>query len=138
MKRLSFLAIFGLILATPSNSHAFLIGAATAAHQVEGGNTNNDWYLWEKAGKTKELAGIAVDHYHRYEEDFELAKTLGHNVHRLSIEWSRVEPKAGVFSEEEFIHYRKVLTALKKRDIQVVLHARRPSRPKTQRCNRGR
>jgi len=105
----------------PSNSHAFLIGAATAAHQVEGGNYNSDWYLWEKAGKTKDLAGIAVDHYHRYEEDFNLAQSLQHNVHRLSIEWSRVEPKEGLFDEQEFTHYRNVLLALQKRNIKVVL-----------------
>ena len=121
MRHFPLLFILTISLFLTTNSHAFLIGAATAAHQVEGGNTSNDWYLWEKAGKTKELAGLAVDHYHRYEEDFDLAKSLGHNAHRLSIEWSRVEPSPGVFNEEEFAHYRKVLLALKKRDLKVVL-----------------
>ncbi len=117
----SLFLLSGLTFTTPTSAHPFLIGAATAAHQVEGGNTNNDWYLWEKAGKTKDLSGIAVDHYHRYEEDFNLAKSLGHNVHRLSIEWSRVEPEPGTFNEQEFHHYRNVLLALKKRNIKVVL-----------------
>lgn len=104
-----------------SLSHAFLIGAATAAHQVEGGNANNDWYLWEKAKNTKELSGIADDHYHRYEQDFDLAQELKHNAHRLSIEWSRVEPEPGVYNEKEFKHYRNVLLALKKRNLKVIL-----------------
>ena len=120
----------------------FLWGAATAAHQVEGG-TNNDWTQWEKdnaerlakeaPGKwqpwQKEkfpemldpknyISGLACDHYHRFEEDFDLAKSLGHNAHRFSIEWSRIEPEEGKFDEKEIEHYRKVLQALKARGIE--------------------
>ena len=60
----------------------FLWGAATSSHQVEGGNTNNDWYLWEKDGKTKELSGRAAGHYELYEKDFQMAQELGHNACR--------------------------------------------------------
>jgi beta-glucosidase len=62
-------------------------------------------------------AGDSTDHYHRYEEDFDLAKSLGHNVHRISIEWSRIEPKEGEFDHKELDHYRDVLIALQKRNI---------------------
>jgi len=72
----------------------FLWGAATSAYQVEGGIENNDWVKDYPAGK-------ACDQYNRYEEDFDLAKQLGHNAHRFSIEWSRIEPKEGEFSEKE-------------------------------------
>ncbi len=98
----------------------FLWGAATAAYQVEGGNSRADWWAWEpRAGK--EPSGEACRHYDLYELDFELAQNLGHNAHRLSIEWSRVEPEQGKFSEEALAHYRKVLQALRTRGIEPVV-----------------
>ncbi len=105
----------------------FLWGAATAAHQVEGGNRNNDWWEWEhRGGKIADgtTSEIACDQYNRYEEDFDLARELGHNAHRLSLEWSRIEPQQGVFSSEALAHYRRVLEALRERDIEplVTLH----------------
>jgi len=94
----------------------FLWGAATASYQVEGFNENTDWAKAGKEGKVP-CAGRLADHYHRYEEDFDIAKELGHNAHRFSIEWSRIEPQEGVFDEGEIEHYRQVLRALKKRGI---------------------
>ncbi|MDO8504832.1 MAG: glycoside hydrolase family 1 protein [Candidatus Liptonbacteria bacterium] len=124
----------------------FYFGAATSAHQVEGGN-HNDWTEWENknalrlaslaqgkpwpdyilnppAGGPNPLepanyiSGVACDHYNRYEEDFDIAKRLGHNAHRFSIEWSRVEPEEGKWNEKEIEHYRKVLGALRARGIE--------------------
>lgn len=94
----------------------FYWGAATASYQVEGFNENCDW---AKAAKERNvpMAGRLADHYHRYEEDFDIAKELGHNAHRFSIEWGRIEPQEGVFDEVEIEHYRAVLKALKKRGI---------------------
>lgn len=94
----------------------FWWGAATASYQVEGFNENCDWAKAGKEGKVP-TAGRLADHYHRYEEDFDIAKELGHNAHRFSIEWGRIEPREGVFDQEEIEHYRKVLKALKKRKI---------------------
>lgn len=94
----------------------FLWGAATSSYQVEGGIYNNDWALAAKSGRIMP-AGLATDHYHRYEEDFDLAKLLGHNGHRLSIEWARIEPEPGFFDKKEIEHYRSVLKALNKRGI---------------------
>lgn len=100
--------------------NGFLWGTATSSYQVEGGNINNDWYLWEQA-ETRiadgSRCGPACDHYHLYESDFDIAKGLGHNAHRLSLEWSRIEPKQGEWNEEAIDHYRKVLSALKQRGI---------------------
>ncbi|MBI2039855.1 glycoside hydrolase family 1 protein [Candidatus Microgenomates bacterium] len=99
----------------------FLWGAATSAHQVEGNNVHNDWWAWEQ-GKPFDLrSGQACDQYHLYEQDFDLAKSLNHNAHRLSIEWSRIEPHEGQFNEKEIEHYKKVLKALKQRGFTVML-----------------
>jgi beta-glucosidase len=94
----------------------FLWGAATASYQVEGFNENTDWAKAAKEGRVPP-AGRLADHYHRYEEDFDITKELGHNAHRFSIEWARIEPQEGVFDEKEIEHYRDVLKALKKRGI---------------------
>lgn len=91
----------------------FLWGSATAAYQVEGGIDNVDWAAAARKGQVP-VCGRAADHYHRYEEDFTIAKELGHNCHRISIEWARIEPEEGKFDEEAIEHYRQVLAVLRK------------------------
>lgn len=91
----------------------FLWGTATSAYQVEGG-IKNDWS--EKGGKFD--AGIACDHYNRFEEDFDLAKKMNNNAHRFSISWARIEPEEGKFSQKEIEHYRKVILALRERGLE--------------------
>lgn len=83
----------------------FLWGTATSAYQVEGGIKNNDWIKFYDAGR-------ACDHYHRFKEDFDLAKSLGQNAHRFSIEWARIEPEEGKFNQKELEHYQQVVSAL--------------------------
>jgi beta-glucosidase len=104
----------------------FLWGTATAAHQVEGNNTNNDWWEWEQTCHLKdcEKSLDAVDHYRRYESDLDIAQDLKMNVYRMSVEWARLEPTLGVFSQEEFDHYRAVLKATRARGMKtmVTLH----------------
>jgi len=123
----------------------FFWGSATSAHQVEGGNFN-DWSEWEKenaarlaaqAAKRSEpwpdyilsrypnplepenyISGRACDHYSRFEEDFDILKSLGQNAHRFSIEWSRIEPEEGKFNQEAIEHYRKVILVLRVRGIE--------------------
>lgn len=89
----------------------FLIGAATAAHQVEGNNIHSDYWAQEHMEYTSfnEPSGAACDHYNRYEEDIRLMAEAGLNAYRFSIEWARIEPQPGVFDENEIAHYRKVL-----------------------------
>lgn len=111
-------------LAFPS---AFRFGAACAAHQVEGGQTNS-WTWWETLPQledhTVEPSGMAVDHYNRFEEDLDLAQSMGLDTFRFSIEWSRIEPVRGQYDEDEIAHYRAVFEALKARGItpSVTLH----------------
>ncbi len=102
----------------------FLWGASTSAHQVEGNNIHNDWWAWEQAGRVKEPSGLACDHYRRFKEDFDLAASLGHNTHRFSIEWSRVEPVEGRWNDEALAHYAEAVRALRERRLEpiVTLH----------------
>ncbi|MEM4447334.1 MAG: family 1 glycosylhydrolase [Candidatus Jordarchaeales archaeon] len=102
----------------------FLWGCAVSAHQVEGNNTNNNWWKWEQEGHTLDKSGKACDHYNRYKKDLDIAKSLNLNTFRTSIEWSRIEPKEGVWSEKEIKHYRKVLEAMRERGLtpMITLH----------------
>lgn len=95
----------------------FLWGASTAAYQVEGGIDNTDWAKAAREGKVPPC-GKATDHYNRFEADFDIAKSLGHNAHRFSVEWARIEPEEGKFDEKEIEHYRAVLRALRDRGIE--------------------
>jgi beta-glucosidase len=99
----------------------FLWGAATSSHQVEGQNTNSDWWAWEHSGRVAEPSGDACDHFHRYHDDFDLARSLNHNAYRFSLEWSRIEPEEGVFSADGLAHYRQKLEALRERGMEPVL-----------------
>jgi len=121
----------------------FYFGASTSSHQVEGGCAN-DWSEWEKhnsARLAKEavkfnglhswdmfqseaikpenyISGTAADHYNLYAGDFDLAKKIGLNAYRFSIEWSRVEPARGVWDAAQFDHYCKMISALRERNIE--------------------
>jgi len=101
----------------------FLWGVAISSYQTEGNNFASDWYAWEKIGKIKDgsLSGRACDFYHLYREDIDLAKSLNLNTFRLSIEWSRIEPKEGEFNQKEINYYRKILTYLKEKKFKVFL-----------------
>jgi beta-glucosidase len=104
----------------------FVWGVATSAHQVEGGNLNNQWAAWEKLGriKSKDNVGQACDWWLNAEQDFDLAKSLGVNALRLSVEWSRIEPQEGVWDESALARYREMLKALHARGMRpfVTLH----------------
>lgn len=126
---------------------SFLWGAATSAHQVEGGNHNN-WSVWElenakalaKSAQYKighldawseiqklatspdnYVSGRAIDHYNRYEKDFDIVKKMNLNAFRFSVEWSRIEPEEGVWNAKEIEHYRRYIAALKRRGIEPII-----------------
>jgi beta-glucosidase len=125
----------------------FLWGAATSAHQVEG-DTHNQWTVWEfehtislatqasyhhedldswsriqAAAKDPNnyVSAKGADHYNRYEQDFDLLTKMNMNAFRFSIEWSRVEPKNGVWNAEAIEHYKAYIKQLKKRNIEPVV-----------------
>jgi beta-glucosidase len=107
----------------------FLWGTATSAHQVEGGNTNNDWWHWEQEGKGRvfrdQTSGDACGWWEgRAEEDIVRMAALNTNAHRLSIEWSRVEPREGRWDHGALDRYRAILGAMRDAGItpMITLH----------------
>lgn len=103
--------------------NGFMVGASTAAHQVEGNNIHSDYWAMEHLKHTNfnEPSLDAVDHYNRYEEDIRLMAEAGLNTYRFSIEWARVEPREGEFDASEIEHYRKVLQCCKDNGIEPVV-----------------
>lgn len=101
----------------------FLWGAATASHQVEGGNVTNHYWEWEHAPDTPfaEPSGDAVDHYHRWREDLDLMAGAGLTAYRFSLEWSRIEPEEGEFSRAALDHYRRMLDGCRDRGLAPLL-----------------
>lgn len=101
----------------------FMIGASTAAHQVEGNNIHSDYWAMEHLKHTNfnEPSLNAVDHYSRYEEDIRLMAEAGLNTYRFSIEWARIEPEEGKFDETQTEHYRKVLKCCRDNGIEPVV-----------------
>ena len=91
----------------------FIWGTATAAHQVEGGNTASDLWLMEMAPDSyfADPSGDACDHYHRYAQDIALLKGLGFGAYRFSIEWARIEPEEGFYSQAALDHYRRMIAS---------------------------
>ncbi len=108
--------------------NGFLWGTATSSHQVEGNNTNNNWAAWEaEEGRIKygHKAGLACDWWGgRWKEDFDRAADTGQNAHRLSIEWSRIQPKPDGWNEEALNYYREMIRGLEQRNMTplVTLH----------------
>ncbi|HET8884704.1 MAG TPA: family 1 glycosylhydrolase, partial [Candidatus Saccharimonadales bacterium] len=125
----------------------FLWGAATAAHQVEG-DTHNQWTVWElenahslatqssyhfddldnwsqimAAAKNPDnyVSGTSTDHYSRYKQDFDLLEKMNMNAFRFSIEWSRIEPRQGVWDVAAIEHYKQYAADLKRRGIEPIV-----------------
>lgn len=110
----------------------FLLGASTAAHQVEGNNIYSDCWALEQMEKSsyKEPSLDAVDHYNRYEEDIRIMREAGLNAFRFSIEWARIEPVKGKYDENEIRHYEKVLKCCHDNGITPVVTMHHFSSPK--------
>lgn len=125
----------------------FLWGAATAAHQVEGGN-HNQWTVWElenakvraaqapynlnylptweeikqeATNPNNYVSGELADHYHRYKEDFDFLQKMNMNAYRFGVEWSRIEPNEGVWNPAELAHYKEYISELRRRDIEPIV-----------------
>lgn len=98
-------------------------GTATAAHQVEGGNTNSDWWEFEHRPGTPclEPSGDACDSWHRWEQDVDLVAGLGLGAYRFSLEWSRIEPAPGEWSAAALDHYRRVCATCRERGLLPVV-----------------
>lgn len=106
----------------------FMWGAGTSSHQHEGNDVDSDWWQWELAGRVKngDRSGIAVDHWNRYEEDFDALVAINLDTYRFSLSWARLFPRPGMTEAdpEAAAHYDDVFAALAARQIRpmVTLH----------------
>ncbi len=101
----------------------FQWGVATAAHQIEGNNLNSDFWLLEhlKGTPFSEPSGDTCDSYHRYPEDIALVAKLGLQTYRYSIEWARIEPEPGLYSQAELDHYRRMTELCRKHGLRPMM-----------------
>lgn len=101
----------------------FKMGVATASSQIEGGNSNSNWNNWYDKGMIKDSSNPARanDHYNRFKSDIDLMAEMNIEIYRMSIEWSRLEPMQGVFSDMEFQHYIDEIKYLQSKNIEVLL-----------------
>lgn len=101
----------------------FRWGVATAAHQIEGGNTGNDWWAFETHpdSTVAEPSGDACDTWNRWPEDHDMVAALGADDYRFSLEWSRIEPEPGAWSEDAIDHYVRICEDLGDRGIGPVV-----------------
>jgi beta-glucosidase len=111
---------------TAHDAAGFLWGVATGAHQTEGNNLASDWWAVEHGPGSfvKEPSGDAVDSYHRWREDMDLAAAAGFTDYRFGIEWARIEPVDGAISRAEIAHYRRLVDGARSRGLRpfVTLH----------------
>ena len=86
-----------------------MLGAGTSSAQIEGGAVDHTWREWEKKKRlhVNDSFTRAADHWERWKEDIDIMAAMGIETYRFSIEWARIEPKAGVFDEEAIAHYRR-------------------------------
>lgn len=110
----------------------FLLGAATAAHQVEGNNVNSDFWAMEQMEHSSfaEPSLDGVDHYGRFKEDIDLMAANGLNAYRFPMEWARIEPQKGNYSKETIDHYRQVLSYCHEKGIEPIVTMHHFSSPK--------
>ncbi len=101
--------------------NSFQWGVSTAGHQSEGYDTTSIWHNWDISGKTLDSNPKGVDFLNRYQEDVDLAKGLGANGFRFSIEWSRIEPKKGYFDPKGIQFYRNLLNSVKAKGMTPVV-----------------
>lgn len=121
-------------LSDPAGAGSFRFGVATAATQIEDGNTATDWYAWTQpvaAGGIGEgtFVGDAVQGYTRMPEDLGLVAGLGVDSYRFSIEWARVEPVRDQIDEAAIAHYRaqlEMMAALGIRPVVTLHHFSNP------------
>ncbi|HEX4868837.1 MAG TPA: family 1 glycosylhydrolase [Acidimicrobiales bacterium] len=101
----------------------FRWGTATAAHQIEGGCWNNDWWRWEHTPGSGcvESSGDACDSWNRWPDDVALLAELGFDSYRFSIEWSRIEPEDGEHAVAALDHYLRLGEALLEAGIEPVV-----------------
>lgn len=127
-----------------STQSEWLWGAASAAHQVESGNTNTQWNLFEAKeqdangnwiaplingkpalldGGTRVVAPVQMgcDAQNHEDEDIKLMKDFGLNTYRLSVAWEKIYPKQGEINYQELARYKKFCQKLVANGIKPIV-----------------
>ena len=114
-----------------SLKEGLLLGTATAATQIEGGDENNNWARFAREGKVDDGTSPvrACDHYNRWREDIDLMAEMGMQIYRFGIEWSRIEPSRGYYDEEVLEHYREEIEYMIEKGIKPLLTLHHFSNP---------
>lgn len=108
----------------------FVLGAATAAYQIEGaaaedGRGPSVWDTFAHAPGTIRdgtTGDVACDSYHRYGEDVRLLAGLGAGAYRFSVSWPRVQPAgSGPANPAGLAYYDRLVDALLGAGIDPVL-----------------
>lgn len=117
----------------------FVWGAATAAHQIEGGNVNSTNWAdeYHPRATVSEPSGDACDSYHRYPEDIALLAAAGLGAYRFSIEWARIEPEEGVVSLAQLAHYRRMIDTCRELGVEPIVTLHHFSFPRWWRARGG-
>ncbi|MGV3510394.1 MAG: glycoside hydrolase family 1 protein [Novosphingobium sp.] len=107
----------------PEFPEGFLWGAATAAHQIEGNNLNADLWVIENVPGTifAERSGDAANSFELWPVDLDLVKGMGLNSYRFSLEWARIEPDEGHFSNAMLDHYKAMIEGCRARGLKPVV-----------------
>jgi len=98
----------------------FLWGVVNIGQQVEGDDGNSNWSRWSGRGLVPEI-GEANNYWSDFAKTNRLVEELGCNSMRITVEWSRIEPREGFFDTKAIAHYRKILRDLRRRNISVVV-----------------
>jgi beta-glucosidase len=103
----------------PAFPKGFLWGAATSGHQTEGNNVNADTWLAEnvKPSAYAEPSGDACNSFELWPQDLDLVKAMGLNTYRFSLEWARIEPEMGRFSNAMLDHYKAMIEGCHQRGL---------------------
>lgn len=104
----------------------FLFGVATAAYQIEGGQTDGRGSsIWDTfaatPGNTKngESGRVACDHYNRWRDDLDLIAAGGFGAYRFSFAWPRLLPEgAGRVNEKGIAFYDRLIDGMLERGIR--------------------
>jgi beta-glucosidase len=114
---------------TASVPNGFMWGVSTAGYQWEGYDNVSQWAAWDAAGKTSERNPYGANGFKDYENDMKLARGLGGNTFRTSIEWARIEPQPGVIDQNAVAHYHRVLDTMKAQGLTPVITLHHFSHP---------
>ncbi|WP_298400205.1 family 1 glycosylhydrolase [Sphingobium sp.] len=109
--------------AEPTFPKDFFWGAATAPHQIEGNNVASDLWFLENQQPTvfAQPSGDACNSFELWEADLDIVKAMGLNAYRFGIEWARIEPEKGLFSQAMLDHYKAVIDGCRARDLTPIV-----------------